>query len=118
MPQMGVSVAEGTIVEWKVPCMSDSLPVFRLIAEPLAQDLIDDGDLGCRSKLGGEPTWIQDEDTPKCAHCGRPMVFVAQLDSIGHRQKDAEGYMFGDVDLIYVFFCFDDGTTNSVFQCT
>jgi len=39
--------------------VSDSLPVFRLIAEPLAQDLIDDRDLGRRSKLGGQPTWIQ-----------------------------------------------------------
>jgi hypothetical protein len=49
------------------------------------------------------------------------MVFVAQLDSIGFDRANtaaAEGYIFGDVGLIYVFFCFDDGTTHSVFQCT
>ena len=98
--------------------MSESLPVFRLITQPLAQDLADDQDLGRRSKLGGQPTWIQNEDTPNCEDCGEPMTFVAQLDSIGHRQPEAQGYMFGDVGLIYVFFCFDDGATRSVFQCT
>ena len=46
------------------------------------------------------------------------MTFVAQLDSLSHRQTEAEGFMFGDVGLIYVFFCFDDWTTTSIFQCT
>jgi len=59
-----------------------------------------------------------DDETPNCEHCGEPMTFVAQLDSIGHRQKEADGIMFGDVGLIYVFFCFDDWATTSVFQCT
>jgi hypothetical protein len=98
--------------------VSDPLPVFRVIAEPLAQDLADDMDLGRRSKFGGKQTWIQNDDTPICEHCAEPMMFVAQLDSIGFRQKEAEGYMFGDVGLIYVFFCFNDGTTSSIFQCT
>src|ERR1700732_4024473 len=74
--------------------------------------------LGMRTKLGGEPDWIQDDDTPECASCGEPMVFVAQIDSIenenehnpvdldclGHKEPD---YMFGDVGMIYVFFCFN-----------
>jgi hypothetical protein len=49
------------------------------------------------------------------------MVFVAQLDSIGFdpaKTVGADEYIFGDVGLIYVFFCFDDGKTTSVFQCT
>ena len=56
------------------------------------------------------------------------MSFVGQIDSVEH---DADNnplrvdcirgnadYMFGDVGLTYVFFCFDCLTTQSVFQCT
>jgi uncharacterized protein YwqG len=96
----------------------DLLPAFRIITEPLPQDLLDRKALGQRSKFGGKPTWEQGDETPTCPECGKTMVFVAQLDSIGFDQKNAEGYIFGDVGLIYVFFSFDDGNTRSIFQCT
>ena len=103
--------------------MSDQLPVFRIIAEPMPEDLLDPKgpkSLGRRSKFGGQPTWEQEDETPTCPQCGESMVFVAQLDSIGfdRRGAPAEQYIFGDVGLIYAFFCFEDGETRSVFQCT
>jgi uncharacterized protein YwqG len=74
--------------------------------------------LGMRTKLGGAPTWIQGDYTPQCNSCGKRMTFVAQIDSIEHdnshnpMRRDCLGhqdYMFGDVGMIYVFFCFECG---------
>ena len=101
--------------------MSRKLPAFRIVADPLPQDLLDRTALGQRSKFGGRPTWEQEDETPTCPDCSKSMVFVAQLDSIGFdpaKTVGADEYIFGDVGLIYVFFCFDDGKTTSVFQCT
>lgn len=81
--------------------------------------------LGMRTKLGGEPDWVQDFETPACVECGNDMTFVAQIDSIEHDSKlnplrrpalGKKDYMFGDVGMIYVFFCFECTTTQSVFQ--
>jgi uncharacterized protein YwqG len=101
--------------------VSRQLSAFRIIADPLPQDLTDRTALGRRSKFGGRPTWEQRDETPTCPDCGKSMVFVAQLDSIGFDAGNVVGvedYIFGDVGLIYVFFCFEDGKTSSVFQCT
>ena len=82
--------------------------------------------LGLRTKLGGEPGWIQDDETPACANCGSTMVFVAQIDSVEHDaprnplRRDAladQDYMFGDVGMIYVFFCYDCCQPAAVHQC-
>jgi uncharacterized protein YwqG len=82
--------------------------------------------LGLRTKLGGEPDWIQGDETPNCSSCGQPMVFVGQIDSIEHDnehnplRRDCLGhqdYMFGDVGMIYVFFCFECGNSRSLEQC-
>ncbi|MCQ2594283.1 MAG: hypothetical protein MJ196_03380 [Treponemataceae bacterium] len=75
-------------------------------------------DLGKRSKFGGEPNWIQNDETPKCDCCKKKMEFVAQLDSIdftGYVNPNAE-YMFGDVGMFYIFFCKKCGISKSVFQ--
>jgi hypothetical protein len=101
--------------------VSDRLPPHRIVTEPLPDDLLDRSALGRRSKFGGLPTWEQGDETPTCPECGKSMAFVAQLDSLGFGHANdvgTEPYMFGDVGLIYVFFCFDDGKTCSIFQCT
>ena len=75
-------------------------------------------DLGKRSKFGGKPDWIQNNETPKCDCCKKEMEFVAQLDSIdytGFANTNPE-YMFGDVGMIYVFFCKKCGQAKVVFQ--
>ena len=83
--------------------------------------------LGQRSRLGGEPDWEQDDETPTCPDCRAAMTFIAQIDSIHHddpanpHRIDCLGgkqeYIFGDVGLIYVFFCFECCQSEAVFQC-
>lgn len=41
--------------------------------------------LGLRTKLGGEPTFIQGGETPACPDCGKQLHFVAQIDSVEHK---------------------------------
>ncbi len=87
----------------------------------------DKDNLGIRSKLGGEPTWCQNPEVPKCKSCKEKMTFVAQLDSMEHDEdhnphaidclSNQQQYMFGDVGMIYVFMCFDCMETKSVLQC-
>ena len=82
---------------------------------------------GQRTKLGGSPDWIQTDESPTCAVCDVSMTFVAQIDSVEHQWNSNphsiealsgnQKWMFGDVGMIYVFFCFECLSTHSVFQC-
>lgn len=82
---------------------------------------------GRRTKLGGVPDWQQGDESPVCARCKKKMIFVAQIDSVEHEWKSNphsvsafskdQKWMFGDVGMIYVFFCFACLETESVFQC-
>ena len=86
----------------------------------------DPKNLGIRSKLGGEPDWVQHPEIPKCRECKQSMTFVAQIDSIEHDDSHnphaidclsgKQHYMFGDVGMIYVFLCFECMETKSVVQ--
>ena len=113
----------------------DQLPEFRVtLHRPTkAKSAVDPHDrqnLGARTKLGGSPDWIQlHDETPKCKKCKEKMTFVAQIDSIDHvsiantrRTQSKRGdpskrrWMFEDVGMIYVFYCFNCGETRSVVQ--
>lgn len=65
--------------------------------------------VGSRHKIGGDPDWLQSDDTPKC-ECGKKMTFYGQFDSIG------DDYCIADCGMIYVFVCFDCYSTESVIQ--
>lgn len=107
-----------------------SLPEIRVRLErvPAGERAIEldyPDNLGQRTKLGGAPDWIQGDETPECSECGEPMSFVAQIDSIEHdsprnplhrRFPTPKDYMFGDVGMIYVFFCFPCGQSTSLHQ--
>ncbi len=54
---------------------------------------------GDRHKIGGDPDWIQADETPDCGECGEPMEFYGQLDHLGA----VEGLV--DAGMIYVFLC-------------
>lgn len=117
-----------------------TLPEFRVTltrmkkdetADPIGDEIPLYDHLGRRTKLGGEPDWDQGEDVPVCEGCKKKkkkkMTFVAQIDSVEHQSKSNphsvsalskdQKWMFGDVGMIYVFFCFGCGETKSVFQC-
>lgn len=85
-------------------------------------------ELGQRTKLGGLPNRIQDgAPWPTCPHCREGLSFVAQIDSIEHQcnqnphSVDAgssdQKWMFGDVGMIYVYYCFDCGHTEADSAC-
>ena len=80
---------------------------------------------GLRTKLGGQPDWIEGDDRPTCPGCKRKMRFVAQIDSVGCDRpsnkvaKDPavqEAYMFADGGMIYVFLCNDCEQSASILQ--
>lgn len=85
------------------------------------------GLLGLRTKLGGKPDEMQPSETPVCKSCGKEMIFIAQIDSVEHWSdknplgrnplKEEQDYMFGDVGMIYVWFCFECCESKSTFQC-
>jgi len=52
--------------------------------------------------LGGEPSWIQGDETPSCDVCSTPMRFVAQLEEGPDRQTAMN---FGGGGCAYVFEC-------------
>ena len=73
---------------------------------------------GQRSKFGGWPDSIQEgSEWPECPDCGGDMYFVAQIDSVEHdwpsnpnaidSLSSDQKWMFCDVGMIYVFYCFE-----------
>jgi len=83
--------------------------------------------LGLRSKLGGKPDWEQTDEWPECWSCDQPMTFVAQIDSMEHDSKEnphrvdmhtkrGEKFIFADVGMIYVFFCFQCSEAQAMVQ--
>lgn len=93
------------------------IPAFLLRAEPLTDEAANlpgfpyaDPDVGTRHRIGGEPSFIGDDDYPRCDSCGETMSFYGQLDSIG------EGYELADVGVVAVFICFDCGTSQSIIR--
>jgi hypothetical protein len=94
----------------------DKIPAFRMHAEPLTSE----GEAmigfrwaenaGHRHQLGGEPTWLQGDETPTCRDCGERMTFYGQLDSIG------DDVVIADVGLVYVFVCFNDFEARAIVQ--
>ena len=114
----------------------ESLPEFRVTltrvnegenAYPIGDDTPHYEHHGRRTKLGGAPDWVQNDDVPECEDCRKRMTFVAQIDSVEHEWDSnphsveagskEQKWMFGDVGMIYVFFCFECLETKSVFQC-
>jgi hypothetical protein len=42
-------------------------------------------------QVGGEPAWLQNDETPTCDHCARPMTLVVQLEE-GHDHQTAANF--------------------------
>lgn len=64
-------------------------------------------------QLGGRPAWVQDDETPTCGTCGRPMAFVVQLEE-GHDRRTAANFGGG---CGYAFCCRPCTTAAFLFQC-
>jgi hypothetical protein len=55
------------------------------------------------NRVGGLPSWVQEEGHPMCPRCGHAMPFLMQLDS-GLQAVD-EGYVRWCSGLLYAFWC-------------
>ena len=111
--------------------MSDNgrLREYRISFEPVptGQKAIDPSAEGLRSKLGGDPDWVQGDERPDCPACGGRMMFIGQLDSMEHDSpknphridclSDQQQFVFGDVGMIYVFLCENCNEASAVMQC-
>ena len=79
----------------------------RMLFEPLGRVL--DQPLGLGSKLGGNPNWIQPDETPCCQDCSGAMTLVEQIDSFITTNRtirpsrlpiEEQKFVFGDVGMI------------------
>ena len=84
------------------------LPCFKLLAEPVDEYArtmkpfqLAASEVGKRSKIGGIPFGIKEEDYPECPCCKKRMTFYGQLDSLN------DDYIIADCGLIATFICFD-----------
>jgi hypothetical protein len=83
--------------------------------------------LGLKTKFGGVPDQVQANSPSKvaCPECSQNMHFISQIDSFEHQSSEnpiAKDYgerqfMFGDVGMIYVWFCFDCLTPLATMDC-
>ncbi|MCW2934730.1 MAG: hypothetical protein JWM19_5692 [Actinomycetia bacterium] len=65
-------------------------------------------------QFGGQPLWVQGDETPACPGCARPMSFAVQLEE-GHDYRTAAN--FGGRGCGYGFACHPCGTSAFLWQC-
>ena len=98
--------------------MSERQPIpeipLKMVPESAVAKVLIEGGYGWQpgdeNKLGGDPDWIQYDETPDCPECGEPMEFYGQLDHLGAIEALNGGGM------IYVFLCRECYATESVLQ--
>jgi hypothetical protein len=87
---------------------------------------VGNNDLGRRTKFGGVANEIQGGQSGiMCPSCRKKMSFLGQIDSFEFDGKDNPNrtdafdtqLMFGDVGLIYVWFCFDCCEPLATMEC-
>jgi hypothetical protein len=81
------------------------LPVRRMKLIPVASGK----KAGRKSKIGGSPSWIQQDETPDCKSCLQPMSFALQMTS-------DRSISYGDVGVLYAFVCLDCRHVATVVQ--
>lgn len=64
-------------------------------------------------QLGGQPSWLQHDETPACQECTKPMSFAVQLEE-GHDYRTAAN--FGGGGCGYGFTCSRCGTAAFLWQ--
>ena len=73
---------------------------------------------GCENlnRLGGEPTWIQNPEYPRCPGCADTMRFVLQLDSLHF--TTGLTWEWGSDGIVYVFWCTACSMSATLWQST
>lgn len=65
-------------------------------------------------QLGGRPEWLQDDETPTCPTCTRPMDLVAQLEE---GPDHATAMNFGGCGTAFAFACAPCAQAAFLWQC-
>lgn len=68
------------------------------------------------SRVGGEPTWIQEPGYRACPGCKRRMHFLAQLDSLDFAGGSA--WLWGSGGVAYMLWCDPCRISGVLWQCT
>ena len=69
------------------------------------------------TRLGGEPSWVQDAEYPNCPDCGETMRHLHQLDS-DLPTADGDEWQWGSGGIAYVSWCDDCKVSGVLWQCT
>jgi hypothetical protein len=69
------------------------------------------------NRVGGEPSWVQDADYPRCPSCQRLMSFLLQLDS-NLTTADGGEWLWGSGGIAYGFWCDPCKVSGFLWQCT
>lgn len=90
---------------------------LRMVPESTKAKAVVDGshgyvEAGDQHKIGGQPDWLQNDETPECPECEEAMDFYGQLDHLGSLEN------IKDDGRIYVFLCRNCYTTEAVLQFT
>jgi hypothetical protein len=64
-------------------------------------------------QFGGVPSWVQDDETPSCSSCTKPMSFVVQLEE-GPEHSTAMNFGSGSA---YAFACEPCASAAFLWQC-
>jgi hypothetical protein len=67
-------------------------------------------------RVGGEPSWIQNADYPKCPECNKQMMFLMQLAS-DLPATDGSEWIWGDSGICYTFWCDRCKVSGHLWQC-
>lgn len=109
-----VARAQGPTLERMIPGPTGDrlVPVeteyaVELLALP--DEAADDGDFAMKTRIGGPPTWYQNEDWPK----GGPWRLIVQVDSC----TDHYSVNFGDAGIGYAFISEDGRQGRFLWQC-
>ena len=58
-----------------------------------------------KSKIGGQPIWIQGDEYPTCSTCGKQMKFIIEIRTDESLTNGIDTLAFVDSGTLYVFAC-------------
>lgn len=108
VPSDGVTMLEETsAVRFEEVDVEDYLDAAQHRSRQTGRDVAD-----VLGQVCGEPAWRQNDETPTCGHCTRPMTFVVQLEE-GHDHRTSANFGGG---CGYGFRCGPCGTAAFLWQ--
>lgn len=66
-----------------------------------------------KSKLGGNPDWIQGKKDIICDSCKKEMLFYGQIDS---NFDGIEEYLIADSGMLFIFLCEECGNLKTILE--